>query len=184
VAINAFGPSCFNPLYQFWMQSPGGAWQIVQPYSSNATFNWSTAGRVGGTYHFSVWVRAVASGGAAGNSLGRWDAFAAHAYILTSSPCSTATVTATTGGNPVTLTPQAFGCPNPQFQFWMLAPGSSSWVKVQAYGVGSTYDFVTTGKAKGTYQFSVWARDVTSAGTSGNSLGRWDAYSVKTVVVG
>lgn len=182
VTLNAVGGGCLSPLFQFWLQAPGGSYQIVQPYSSNGTFNWATAANPAGTYHFSVWVKDSASGGASGGTSGRWDTYATLTFVLTSTPCTSVSASTSTAG-PVTTISASAVCPNPLYQFWMQAPGSTSWLKVQPYGPGSTYDFDSTGKAKGTYHFSIWARDTTSVGTSFNSSGRWDAYTTSTVVV-
>jgi hypothetical protein len=63
---------------------PGSTtWQAAQPYSSSATFSWSTTGRAAGKYQFSVWARDASSGGKAGDSLGTWDAYTAIVYTLT-----------------------------------------------------------------------------------------------------
>ncbi len=57
VQLSATSTGCSSPQYEFWIQGPGGAWTIVQGYSSSSTFNWSTAGLPPGTYNFDVWVR-------------------------------------------------------------------------------------------------------------------------------
>jgi hypothetical protein len=57
ITFTAASASCAHPLYEFWIKAPGGSWTIAQPYSSSATFNWSTTGLAPGTYSYSVWVR-------------------------------------------------------------------------------------------------------------------------------
>src|SRR6185312_1716079 len=99
-------------------------------------------------------------------------------YTLTSIPCTGLTASSApsgtaTVGTPVTITGAATGCPNPRYQFWILNPGSQTWQIAQPYSASTTFNWNTSGKAKGTYHFSVWARDASSAGTTGNSLGRW-----------
>ena len=76
----------------------------------------------------------------------------------------------------MTFTASAVGCPspNPVYQFWILAPGASSWTMVQAYSTSNTFSWSTVGKAKGTYHIAVWARDASSARTCSNSLSTWD----------
>jgi len=175
---------CTNPLYQFWMASPGGTWQIVQPYSASPTFTWNTTGAAAGTYGLSVWVRDASGSGAYGNGSGRWDTYSSGQYTLTTAPCTAATLSAapassTTVGTTVTLTATATGCPNAIYEFWIAAPGGT-WKIVQAYSTSATYTWNTTGAAAGTYAISVWVRDTSSVGTSGNSTGRWDAYSSGT----
>jgi len=70
----------------------------------------------------------------------------------------------------------ASGCSNPLYQFWILAPGSSTWTIVQAYSTSATFNWNTTALAAGTYRFSVWVRDATSSGISCNSLGCNDNF--------
>lgn len=56
IQFAATSTGCISPRYEFWEQAPGGAWTILQPYSSTTTFTWdsTTAGR--GLYRFGVWV--------------------------------------------------------------------------------------------------------------------------------
>jgi spore germination protein YaaH/uncharacterized Zn-binding protein involved in type VI secretion len=183
VTITGSASGCPNPLYQFWMLAPGSsAWQLAQGYSTNATLNWNTSGKASGVYVFSVWVRDSSSIGIAGNVLGRWDAYAASQYTLTSTPCTAVSVASspsgtTTAGTPVSITGNTSTCPNPLYQFFVLAPGSSTWQLAQGYSTNATLNWNTTGQLKGIYHFSVWVRDASSIGTAGNSLGRWDAYN-------
>src|SRR2546428_122300 len=57
VKFTATATGCPNPTYQFWFQAPGGGWSVVQAYSSNNTWTWSTTGLAGGTYLFDVYAR-------------------------------------------------------------------------------------------------------------------------------
>ena len=183
VSITAAALGCPNPnpLYQFWILTPGGAWSVVQAYSTIAAFNWNTTGKVSGTYRFSVWVRDAGSVGTSCNSLGCNDAFVpGFAYTLTSKACTSVTATGAPAapqapGTPVTFTGTAVGCGSPLYEFWILGPGSSTWTVAQAYSSSPTFNWNTTGKPGGTYRFSVWARDASSAGTC-NSLGCNDAF--------
>ena len=86
-------------------------------------------------------------------------------------------------GHPVTLTAGASGCPNanPVYRFSMLAPGATSYTLVQDYSATPTFAWSTAGIAPGTYRFSVWARDASSAGAYGNTSGRWDVYNNNVV---
>jgi hypothetical protein len=51
-------------------------WQLVQGYSSGATYDWNTTGAPAGTIYFGVWVKDSASA----NSV---DAFASTAVTVT-----------------------------------------------------------------------------------------------------
>jgi hypothetical protein len=80
----------------------------------------------------------------------------------------------------VTFTGTASGCPNPQYQFWLLAPNSTTWTIAQPYSSTSTFSWDTTGQTIGAWRYTVWTRDASSAGTSCGSLGCFDAYSPAT----
>ena len=184
VVLTASSTVCPNPQYEFWMLAPGAAtWQDVRPFSSTATFAWSTSGKVAGAYSFIVWAKDSASGGAAGNSLGRWDTYVSTRYTIRTSACTGLTPSAappspSTSGVSIAITGTASGCADssPLYEFWMLAPGGA-WQNVQPYGTTTSYPWSTRGLLQGTYTFSIWVRDSGSAGTSGDSLGRWDVYS-------
>jgi hypothetical protein len=183
VTFTATASGCSHPLYQFWTLAPGSTtWQIVQPYSTAASFNWDTTGRAAGTYRYTVLVRDSSSAGTSSNSLGNFDAyFPATAYTLTTQPCSSVSESAAPGspqasGTSVTFTASASGCPHPLYQFWILAPGSTTWTIAQPYSSTATFTWNTTGLPAGTYRYTVWVRDASSGGTGSNSLGRFDAY--------
>jgi len=181
VNLAASASGCPNPVYQFWMAMPGGNWQIVQPYSTSASFAWNTSGSAAGTYSISVWVRDAYSAGADGNNTGHWDAYTSSAYTLSPIACSAAGLSGSpaataTAGTKVILTATASGCPNPLYQFWMAGPGES-WQVVQAYSSNSSFTWDTAGAAAGSYSLSVWVRDASGTGVDGNSTGRWDVYS-------
>ena len=187
VQFAATSSGCPNPRYQFWILPPGpSTWQVAQAYSAGATFSWNTSGKVAGAYLITVWVRDAASPGTTSNSLGTFDTFAAGtAYTLTATLCTSVTDSATPAspspaGTAVTFTAVAAGCPNPRYEFWILAPGSSTWALLQAYSASATYSWNTTGKAGGTYRISAWARDATSTGSNSNSLGSFDAFALAT----
>jgi PQQ-like domain len=75
VTANASGCPNPSPLYRFSIQAPGSSYVLVQAYSSNPQFVWDTTGLAPGTYRFSVWAMDAQSGGAAGNTAGRWDVY-------------------------------------------------------------------------------------------------------------
>ena len=185
VTLTGSASGCPNPLYEFWTLAPGSStWTLAKAYSSSATLAWNTTGLAIGTYRFSIWARDASSPGAIDTTLGSFDAFVpGTAYTLGSTPCSSVTSSATppspsAAGTAVTFTGSASGCPdpNPLYQFWVLAPGSSTWTVAQAYSTSAIFDWNTTGKAAGSYYISVWVRDASSPGSSCNSLGCNDAF--------
>jgi hypothetical protein len=178
VAITAVAAGCSDPLYEVWVLAPGATlYTVGQAYSSNAVFNWATAGRSAGTYRITVWVRDSTSGGVYGNASGRWDAYNANVVYTLTAGCPSVGDTATTSGATLVVTASAPGCPNPLFEFWVLAPGASLYELGQAYSTSPTFNWDMTGRAAGTYRITVWVRDSASAGVSGNASGRWDAYN-------
>ena len=85
-------------------------------------------------------------------------------------------------GTAVTVTATG-GCPDPapQYEFWVLAPGATSYQVGQAYSTNPVLNWNTAGLGAGTYHISVWVRDANSSGISGNQFGTWDAYNNGTV---
>jgi spore germination protein YaaH len=189
VSLTASATGCTHPVYHFAVLAPGAtAYQVVQEYSATATFNWNTTGKALGDYRFSVWARDNGSTGTSGNSAGRWDTYNNNTVYRLTPTCSAVTVTVSPAspahvGATVTLTAHATGCPNPQFHFSVIKPGGATYELVQDYSTNATLTWDTTGAATGFYRFSVWARDAASAGTSGNTGGRWDAYNNGTTFV-
>ena len=139
----------------------------MQAYSSSATFTWNTTPPAG-TYRYSVWVRDASS------TAGYDTYFPGTAYTLTTTPCTSASASATpaspqTAGTTVTITASASGCSNPRYEFWVQTPGSSTWTVVLAYSSSATFNWNTTGLPAGNYRYSVWVRDASSGAA-------YDAY--------
>src|SRR5260370_1372111 len=183
VVISAAGANCPNPQYQFWTLAPGASsWTLAQAFSTSNTFSWSTTGKAPGAWQVAAWMRDASSGGVYSNSFGTFDLSTAVAYTLTTcSGLSLAAMPASpagVGGSP-TFTARASGCPHasPLYQFWVLAPGASSWTIVQAYSTSNTFLWNTTGKVKGNYQVAVWVRDASSGGAASNAFGTWDGFN-------
>jgi hypothetical protein len=183
VIFTASASGCTHPLYQFWILTSGSTtWTVGKAFSTTATFTWNTAGLPAGSYRYTVWIRDSGSAGNSCNNLGCFDAYSpAIAYTLTTTPCTSVTesaapVSTAASGATVTFTASASGCLSPLYQFWILAPGSTTWTVGQSYSNTATFSWNTTGKSVGTYRYTVWVRDASSAGTSRNNLGSFDAY--------
>jgi hypothetical protein len=170
VGLSGSATGCASPLYQFWVQPPGGAWVILQAYSSNSAATWDTTGLVTGTYNFDIWVRHS-------GSTASWEAHIAPnpTYTLQAAPpCSSNTWNTPSPAGPqapgtqITLGGAAGGCPNPQYQFWIQAPGGA-WVILQAYSSSSTAVWNTSGAATGTYLFDIWVKQLGSSAS-------WEAH--------
>src|SRR5260370_32213578 len=64
VVITAHPSGCSNPLYQFWILTPGStSWQMVQSYSTSSTLLLNTFGAPNETYQVAVFARDSTSTG-------------------------------------------------------------------------------------------------------------------------
>jgi hypothetical protein len=169
VQVTGTAAGCPNPLYEFWILTPNGIdWSLAQAYSSANTFNWTTTGQAAGGYSFLVRARDATSPGTNTDRLGTFDAYAGIAYKLGPGACASVTESASPpsqalSGTQVTLAGIASGCPSPQYEFWMLAQGSSTWHMVQGYSASASYQWNSTGALAGTEHFGVWVRDASSS---------------------
>lgn len=77
VTLAAGSSTCPNPLYEFLEEAPGGAWAVVQAWSTTSSFAFSSA--TAGTYSFEVWIKDSSSGAT-------YDTYADDSYVLQSSP--------------------------------------------------------------------------------------------------
>src|SRR5260370_753851 len=62
-------------------------------------------------------------------------------------------------------------------QFCVVPCGCNVYLLQQAYSTTRTFNWNTSGLAPGDYRFSIWARDASSTGLTGNQFGRWDTYN-------
>jgi hypothetical protein len=155
ITLTATTTTCPNPIYRFWVQPPGGAWQSVRNYTSSPTFTWNASG-AGGAYGLEVDVRDVS------RSTLPYDAVANISYTLAA--CSSATIaTDLTSPQPsgakITLTGGATCQGTPEFRFWVRPPTASAWSMVRDYSTSSTFAWNTAGDAGGTYGLEVDVRD-------------------------
>lgn len=77
VVITAVAAGCTNARYEFWLRTTTTDWQLVQSYSTTATYNWNTTGAPVTTVYFGVWAKDAAS------STGGFDANASVAIPVT-----------------------------------------------------------------------------------------------------
>jgi hypothetical protein len=165
---------CSNPQYQFFLQAPGGAWTVVQPWSTNNVWTWNTGGNRPGNYNVDVWTNQYGDSTASAESFAvtQWSIpFCTTAGVSSNfmSPVASGTQVAV---NATSICPN----PNPQYQFWLQPPGGS-WTVVQPYSQNATFNWDTTGDAAGTYHFSVWVHDASSSGAFGTPPNTYDAYA-------
>jgi hypothetical protein len=54
VAFTATSMGCPNPVYEFWLQYPGGSWYRMTSFGAGM-WSWNTAGYPKGNYVIHVW---------------------------------------------------------------------------------------------------------------------------------
>lgn len=148
------------------MKAPGGAWTIKQPFSGLASWAWNTVGLAPGLYQYGVWVKQAGSTAA-------YDAYFIGSYQLVAARCSGVLLTNSpdspgASGQTITLTASVPGlqnptCTDPRYEFWVLAPGTTTWKVIRPYAAGATFDWDTSGLAPGPYRLGVWAKQSSSA---------------------
>jgi hypothetical protein len=153
VVFSATTSACVNPLYRFWVQPPGGRWEVARRYSSTSSFNWSQTG-FAGSYGIEVDVIQRTS------SVG-YDGVKNLTYVLNG--CSSVGLTTNwpspqPPGTTVILTGSSTCPAAPEYRFWVKPPGSS-WGIVQDYGSANAFSWNTTGKALGSYGLEVDVRN-------------------------
>lgn len=87
-----------------------------------------------------------------------WAAMSTHFATCPSVGVNVSLATPQPTGAQVKLTAAASGCTSPLYEFWLLPPGGT-WTLVQPYSTTATLSWNTTGKAAGTYRYSVWVRN-------------------------
>jgi hypothetical protein len=157
VTLNAAAAGCGSPSYQFWMQPPGGGWQVLQAYSSNASVAWDTTSLAEGTYLFDVWARED-------GSTAQYESHISPnpTFTLASPACRGVTLSAGAdspqlAGTTVRLSAAASGCSNPEFQFLVQTPGGG-WTALGPYSSSASVDWDTSSLTAGIYQLDVNAR--------------------------
>jgi cell wall-associated protease len=133
-------------------------WSIARSYGGG-TWAWDTSALAStGNYLIDVWVRDAGSGVA-------YQANALLPYAISAAPpCSSASLTSDKAspqlvGTTVTFTATSTGCAQPQYLFYVQAPGDV-WRVAQAYG-GPTFVWSSIAPA-GTYKVDVWVRQAGS----------------------
>jgi hypothetical protein len=137
------------------------------------TWAWNTTGLKPGIYGVGVWVRST--GSTAGYESWWLGTYTLTGQTCTSTQASTLATSPVAPNSAVSWTGTASGCNNPEYRFYVLAPGGV-WTLKRGYGSASwTWD--TTGLPNGTYQIGIWARQIGSANA-------YDAYNFTTIVIG
>ncbi len=177
VTFTASATGCPNPRYEFWIRSTSGGWQMIQVYSTTATYNWNTNGVLADTYYLGVWAKDASS------TTSTFDTNVSTAFQIQPSSCGSVGVTAApptaahSNLTQVTFTATASGCThaNPLYEFWYF--NGTTWYVVRGWSATASWVWNTSAPA-GSYTFGVWVRDAASPGThDGGSMGRYDIYA-------
>lgn len=175
VTWTATAPSCPNPQFEFWIRYPNGQLHRVQ-YWDGGTWVWNTAAYRIGTYKIYVWMHQK------GKSIRTIQASTYRYFTLTrtAGTCTSATLappTATTpAGSTVAFAATAVGCSNPIFEYWVLYP-NGTWYLKRGWSSDASWNWSTVGLRPGTYTVHVWANQ------GGFSLTRFEAFASSTVTL-
>jgi len=155
VHFTAVATGCANPTYAFFLQDTMGSWTLKQAFSSIATWTWDTAGYPAGLYTIHVW------GNQTGDSTAHWESLGSVSVSLSTSPCSSATVTpgysSTPVGTTINFSTSVSGCPTPNYAYFIQDP-SGTWTLKRPYSTDPTFAWNTTGLAPGTYTVHIWTK--------------------------
>ena len=155
VTFSATASGGVGPLqYQFW-RLQGGTWQIVQPYSTSATFLWTPGPADAGTHSLQVWVRNA-------GSTATFDAWRGLSFTVDTPPppaiqALVASPSAVPIGGTVTFTATASGIAPLQYRFWRL--DSDGWKLAQDYGPSPSYSWTPGAGDVGAHAVQVWVRN-------------------------
>jgi N-acetylmuramoyl-L-alanine amidase/Fibronectin type III domain len=169
IVFSATAGGCNTAEYAFWVEPQGGSWALQRDYGA-ASWTWNTAGLAPGTYELGVWARQL-------GSAHPYDAYGWTTLALRAMGCASTTLTPDlapprASGATINFTASSTGCSSPQYQFWLQGP-NGGWIVEQAYGVGASWAWNTTGLAAGNYWVGVWARQT-------GSTSSYDSFYVST----
>ena len=170
-----------TPEYQFWVESPTGAWSDMQNYSTSNTFTLATPSA--GDYLVVVDVMDQAQVAA-----GQWNMAQTTAPDGVFNGSTVSVVSNASGevakGQSVTLTATSSGIFDPLYQFWYQAP-DGTWSQSGAYSSSTTFTF-TAGQS-GAYKYVAYAKSPAAAnnqhGALQSNVGSEVAYGTASQVV-
>lgn len=152
ITFTATSAACPSPQYQYFLQSPGGAWTLVQPWGGPVwVWDTSTVPAIG-SFNVNVWVRETGAAGVQVNQI--------NPYMLTNRVCNSAGLTSDKASPQqidytITFTATSTSCANPAYLYYLQSPGGA-WSIVRGSG-GPTFAWNTSGLASiGTYHMNVW----------------------------
>ena len=143
-----------NVQYQYWVMQPGGAWEIVQVYTSANTLAYTP--KTPGDYKFGIWVIDDNNASYQVDIIDYTVTGEAAEPVKLNGLNTNMTGNTSTVDQALTLSADITGGSNVQYQFWIMQP-SGAWEIVQAYSSVGTYTYTPT--VVGVYQFGIWIID-------------------------
>jgi hypothetical protein len=153
VTFTAAGQGSSGYMYQFFLRLGSGAWNVVQPWSTQSTWRMPTTTAFG-TYTVVAWVKTDPSGTVA-------DSIAGMPFIVGAPPANGVTLTASLtspqpAGTAVTFTGAGQGSFGYFYQFY-LRLGTGPWNLVQSWSTQATWT-MPADTPVGSYTIAVWAK--------------------------
>ncbi len=159
-AAAAGGSGTYEYRYCYW-DPKTKTWSVAQPYSSNPSWKWNTAGIDTGTYEIQVWARNSGSTAA-------YEAYRSVDYTIYASslPPASGVLLAADKASPqsrgavITLTAAATGGSGTyEYRYCYWNPKTKTWSVAQLYSSNRSWTWNTAGIDTGTYEIQVWARN-------------------------
>ncbi|MEB9983194.1 triple tyrosine motif-containing protein [Bacillus cereus] len=153
ITFTAKATGSSQPVYQFWVKEDGN-WRIAQNYSKTNEFKYTP--NKNGSYNVSVYAKDA-------DAKTNQEAIKVNDFTIKTSEKVTAVelsrdIEAPKSGQAITFTAKATGSSQPVYQFWVKEDGN--WRIAQNYS--KTNEFKYTPNKNGSYNVSVYAKDVDS----------------------
>jgi N-acetyl-anhydromuramyl-L-alanine amidase AmpD len=174
VQLASTSTACTNPMYEFWLQDPSGAWSVQRGFGKG-TWIWDTRGFRAGDYTVHVWANQETG------SYAVWQSYAELKFTILEPPrCASANLSPASAsvpaGSVVKFVATSTACITPLYAFWLLKP-TGVWTLEQRLSTLNTWSLNTAGLAPGNYTVHVWANQ------EGHSTTAWETYASSTVSV-
>ena len=173
VVLSAIGQGGSTPMYRFWAQPWGGAWQVVQDWSASSTYSWRPTGA--GGYNLTADGRGRTSGAADVTTSSSFEMVASGGggtSPMTSVALSYTPSTPRPVGTAVVLTAVGSGgSGTPSYRFW-VQPWGGAWQMVQDWSQTATYTWRPS--VAGGYNLTVYGR----TGSTGNGVSDSKTFEV------
>ncbi|PGQ51131.1 triple tyrosine motif-containing protein, partial [Bacillus cereus] len=153
ITFTAKATGSSQPVYQFWVKEDGN-WRIAQNYSKTNEFKYTPSKN--GSYNVSVYAKDA-------DAKTSQEAIKVNDFTIKNSEKVTAVelnrdIEVPKIGQAITFTAKATGSSQPVYQFWVKEDGN--WRIAQNYS--KTNEFKYTPNKNGSYNVSVYAKDVDS----------------------